>query len=174
MVAVLKKEPAISGVSAVAESEIMTVYPSVACTGLGRLMGRLYESVPLRIFGIKLSYLLFVPFGAPLGALGYLLLKLTGERYVLTNRAVQRQKALGSNKLAQVLLADLDQVVEHQGPGQVFYHASDLHLLNAKGERVLLLAGVPHAAIFRQTIVEARDARKQVASALETIRSRRE
>lgn len=174
MVAVMKKGQAISGVSAVAESEIMTVFPSIACTAFGQLMGRLFESIPLRIFGIKLSYLLFVPFGAPLGALGYMQLKLTGERYVLTNRAVQRFRSLGHAKITQVLLADIDQVVVRQSPGQTFFQAADLQLLNSKGDQVLLLSGVPRANIFRQTIIEARDARKQVAAALDTIRNRRE
>ena len=50
---------AISGVSAGVENVVMTVYPSIAATGIGRLLGCLYESIPSRICGIKLSNLLF-------------------------------------------------------------------------------------------------------------------
>ena len=45
----------------------MTEFPSVAASGIGRLIGQIMDSIPIRIFGVKLSYLLF---GLPLAPLG--------------------------------------------------------------------------------------------------------
>ena len=52
---------AISGVST-GQNEIMTVYPSICAGGLGRLLGKLYECIPVRIpfLGPKISNLLFL------------------------------------------------------------------------------------------------------------------
>ena len=61
---------AIAGVSPTSESRIMTEFPSVAASGIGRLIGQIMDSIPLSIFGVKLSYLLF---GLPLAPLGMLL-----------------------------------------------------------------------------------------------------
>ena len=61
----------------------------VAATGIGQALNGLYESMPIRIWGIKLSHVFALP-TAPLGMLIYLLMKVTGERYVVTNRAVKR------------------------------------------------------------------------------------
>ena len=59
-----------------------------------------------------------------------------------------------------------------QQAGQEFYHASDLLLLNAKGDVVMRLEGLPHAEIFRENITKARDAALQVQASLNTIRAR--
>jgi len=172
MVVTGKKPAAISGVSAISEATILTTYPSIASTGIGRLLGRLYDSIPLKICGIKLSHLLFVLPTAPIAALLYFVLKATGYRYVLTNRSVQKWAALGSRRESQVSLTDIDQVVVHEEPGQAFFRAADLYLLNKAGDRLMVLEGVPYPAILRQTILEARDARLQVTASLEAIRSR--
>lgn len=166
------RPPAISGVSVGSNATVMVVYPSIACTGLGRGLGKLYDSIPTRIGGIKLSNLLFVLPTAPIAALIYLILKVSGERYVLTNDSVQRWKSFGSLRLGSVNLADVDQVVVHREPGAEFYKAADLYLLGKTGDRLMVLSGVPYADIFRRTILEARESRTQVAAALETIRAR--
>ena len=59
------KPQAISGVSAGYESIIETLYPSIAASGIGRAIGRAMDSIPLRIWGVPLSYLLFGPLLAP-------------------------------------------------------------------------------------------------------------
>lgn len=167
-----RKPAAISGVSASTEAEIMTVYPSVAAYGLGRSLGTLYDCIPMRIMGVKLSNLLLVLPTAPLPAALYFLQKITGQKYVLTNRSFQIWYALGSRKITQVALSDISNVVVRELPGQQFYKAGDLILLGAKGEEIMTLAGVPYPHIFRQTILEARDSRQQVAKSLETIKAR--
>ncbi len=162
----------ISGVCTTQETPLMTVYPSIACMALGRGLGRLYECLPLKITGIKLSHWLF-PLPTSPGAIKlYFFLKLFGERYTLTNRSVQIWKSLGSRMLKQVPLADIADVAIAQDPGQVFYRAADLQLLNAAGEIVLKLEGVPNPEEFRDTILEARDARRQTDAARATIEAR--
>ena len=168
-----RKPVAISGVSASTEAEIMTVYPSIAATGVGRALGSLYDAVPLRIMGLKLSHLLFVLPTAPIAVLLYFMQKAPGQKYVLTNRSFQIWYALGSRKITQVPLIDVTDVVVRQLAGQAFYKAADLVLIGGKGnDEIMTLPGVPYPAIFRQTILEARDARQLVTKSLETIKAR--
>jgi hypothetical protein len=150
----------------------MRVYPSIAAAGMGKALGRLYESIPVRIGGIKLSHLLFCLPSAPFAIFGYFLLKLTGEVYALTTRSVQLRKSLGDRLIREVPLSNIDQVVIRQEPGQEFYPAADIYLLNKAGETIMTLPGVPRADVFRQTILEARSAQNQVAAALATISAR--
>jgi len=168
-----RKPSAISGVAASSEVEIMTVYPSIAAYGLGRVFGSIYESIPLRIMGVKLSNLLFVLPTAPIAAGLYFLQKLTGQRYRLTNRSMQVWHSLGNRKVKEVSLTDITDVVIRELPGQQFYKAADLVLMGGKGnDEILRLPAIPYAHIFRQTILEARDSRQMVAKSLETIKAR--
>ena len=168
-----RKPAAISGVAASSEVEIMTVYPSIAAYGLGRTFGLMYESIPLRIMGVKLSNLLFVLPTAPIAAGLYFLQKVTGHRYKLTNRSMQVCHSLGNRKVNQVALTDISDVLIRELPGQQFYKAADLILIGGKGnEAILTLPGIPYAHIFRQTILKARDSRQMVAKSLEAIKAR--
>lgn len=167
------KGPAISGVAANREVTIHTVFPSIAATGFGKALGKLYDSIPTRIGGLKLSHLLFPLPTSPLAVLEYLRLKAVGLRYVLTNRSVQLQSAIASRVRESVPLASIADVKIVQEAGQAFYPAADLYLLNAKGEALLVLPGVPWPEVFRRNILEARDARVQVESSLATIQKRK-
>lgn len=167
-----RKSHPIAGVVADSENEIMTVFPSIASTGLGRALGVLYESIPLKINGVKLSYLLFPLPTSPVALVWYFLLKLTGWRCVLTNRTVQKWSGLGNRLLAQVPLSDIAKIVVAQRPGQSFYRAADLELYGTDGKRLMTLAAIPHAEIFRESILEARDALVRVENSLATIRAR--
>ena len=162
---------AIIGVSASGETEIRSKYPSIASFGLGRLLGSIYESVPA-IWGIKLSNLLFVLPTAPLGVFLYVLNKVIGERYVLTNRSVQRWAVIGLKQFQSVTLTDVNEIEYVQLPGQEYYHAGDLLLKNAKGDTVLRVQGVKDADIFRQIIEKARDARIGAEESLAAIEAR--
>jgi hypothetical protein len=166
-----QRPPAIAGVST-GPAFIMTVYPSIAATGIGKILGRLYGSIPVRIGGIKLSHLLFCLPTAGFAAVGYFLMKLSGEVYALTTRSVQLRKSLGNRLIREVPLSSIDQVVIRQEPGQEFYPAADIYLLNKAGQTIMTLPGVPRAEVFRQTILEARSAQDQVAAALATISAR--
>jgi len=162
----------ISGVSVDRETIMMTVYPSVAATAVGRLLGSLYDSIPVRVFGMRLSRLLFPLPTAPVALLIYLLQKIAGVRYVLTNRSLQVWKSLGSTLIREVSLSDVAEIDIHQLPGQEFYRAGDLVMLSAGGDPLLTLGGIPQPDVFRRTILEARDAGRQVAASLAAIQAR--
>ncbi len=162
----------IAGVSAGRENLLRAVYPSISATGMGRLLGRLMDSVPIGIGNVRLSYLIF---GLPVAALslpGYLGQKVTGERYVLTNRGIRRWAALGSRMIQGVELTEIGDILTETLPGQEFYHAADLIILGKDGRRLMRLAGVPRAEIFRETILKAAQARVQVEESLARIRGR--
>lgn len=168
-----RRPSAISGVSASNEAAIMTIYPSIASYSLARILAFLYESIPLKIMGVKLSYLLFVLPTAPLAVLMYAMQKLFGDRYTITNRSMQVWKALGTRKVTQVLLTDITGIEVRELPGQKFYKAAELILLGGKSnDEIMRISGIPYPHIFKQTIIEARDARQQVAKSLETIKAR--
>ena len=151
----------------------MTVYPSIAAYGIGRALGSLYDCIPLRIMGVKLSNLLLVLPTAPIPATLYFIQKLTGLKYTLTNRSMQIWNSLGNQKVKQVALTDITDVIVKELPGQQFYKAGELILIGGKSnEEILKLSGIPYPHIFRQTILEARDSRQMVAKSLETIKAR--
>ena len=168
----IQKPQAISGVSPGKEVLAMEVYPSIASTGLGRLFGRLLDSMPTRLCGIKLSHLLFGLPLAPLAFVGYSQLKIIGLKYQLTNRAVRKHASLGDRLVSQVPLVSIEDVGILQQDGQAFYTAADLQILGKGGAVLMVLEGVPHASVFRQTILKARDAHQQTAAALATIEAR--
>ena len=151
----------------------MTVYPSIAAFGLGRALGSLYDCIPFRIMGVKLSNLLLVLPTAPLAAALYFLQKISGQKYTLTNRSFQKWQSLGTRKVTQVALSDITEVVIRHLPGQQFFKAGDLVLMGGKAnDELMTLSGVPYPHIFRQTILEARDSRQMVAKSLDTIKAR--
>ncbi len=166
------KSQAVAGVSANQEVLIETVYPSIAGSWIGQVIGNLCESIPLRIGGIPLSYFLFGPLVAPFAFLGYVQYKLSGEKYQLTNRSVQRRSALGGRLNQQIALQEIAEIAIDVLPGQEFYHAGNLLLLNAKGEEVMTLEGVVRPERFRQIILETREARVRSDDALATIDAR--
>jgi len=172
MVATSKRPSAISGVSASSEGLIQTVYPSIATTTLGKLLGNLYECLPFKIGDLKLSNLLFVLPTAPIAAGVFFHLKALGQVYVLTNRSIRVKAALGPRLIQRIPLEEIAEVLVAQGSGQSFYQAADLRLKNAKGEEIAVLGGVPRADVFRQSILEARNARVQTTASLATIDSR--
>lgn len=170
---VLSKRPAaISGVSASSEALIQTIYPSIAATGIGKVLGMLYDCLPIPIGGIKLSHLLFPLPTAPLAAGVFFLQKAAGKVYQLTNRSVKIKSAIGPKLFQKIPLNDIAEVVVDQQAGQAFYPAADLKLVGKKGETLAVLAGVSRADVFRQSILEARDARVQVEASLATIQAR--
>lgn len=164
--------PAISGVSSGKTTEIIRVHPSIAGTVYGRVLGQILDSIPVKVGGIKLSHLLF---GLPIALLAvpaYFLLKVVGVAYSLTNRSLQVRTVLSDRPLREIPLADIGDVVIRQLPGQAFYPAAEIDLMNKAGDVLLTLSGILRPDVFRQTILEARNARNQVQSSLNTIRAR--
>ncbi len=168
----VKSQP-IAGVSAGHECQIETVYPSIAASGIGRGLGTICDSIPLKIGGIKLSYLLFGPLVAPFALIGYFMRLLTGQKYVVTNRNVQVWSTMGNRMLRQIPLTDIADVVVYQQAGQAFYHAGDVHLLNNKEQSILKLPGVKRPERFRHVLLSVRDARLKSDASLKAIQSRK-
>ncbi len=163
---------AISGVSAGRESVMEILYPSIAASGLGRLIGSICNSIPLKIAGIKLSHLLFGLPLLPFALVGYIVFKLFGDRYVISNRSIKIISAIGETLKQQVALSDIDNVAIDLKRGQEFYHAGDVILLKANGDEWFTLAGVPRPQRLRQIILKSRDARRLSDASLATIDAR--
>jgi|UniRef100_A0A7C4LKC1 hypothetical protein len=168
-----KKPQAISGVSSTYENVIEEVYPSIAITGMGRFLNALYESIPVGIGQVKLSHVLFVLPTLPLALLTYVLLKLGGSKYVVTNRAVKRTSFLGGRLLEEVPLSQIAAVSVDPDSRLKFFRTGDVRLSDAAGDTLLLLRGVQYPDRLVQVILEVRDARRLVESSLATIRSRK-
>jgi hypothetical protein len=179
---VLESKPqAISGVSASNEAVIMTTYPTLAATSMGRAIGRLCDAVPLKTNGVPwprlLVGMLLWPIVVPIAltvALGlYAVTKIMGQRFVLTNRNLQIRQMIGVRLNAQAPLSDIKGVAIKESPGQAYYRAADLLIQGADGKTLIRLEGVQRPVVFRQTILEARDARQQVEESLKAIQSRK-
>ncbi len=167
-----QKTQAISGVSAGYENVIEELYPSIGMTGLGQVLNQLYESIPFPTNDVKLSYFLFVPPTLPLAVLWYFGMKVVGSRYIVTNRAVKRLAALGYRQLDEVPLGQIEQVTVDPDSRLAFFRTGDVRLVNAAGDTLLLLRGVPYPDRFQQVILEARDARRDVEASLAAISQR--
>jgi hypothetical protein len=169
--ATLATQP-ICGVSSNSETEIRSRYPSIAASALGRLIGSLCESIPAKIWGVKLSYLIFALPLAPLGTLTYVLQKLFGVKYTLTNRSVQVWSVIGVRQHRGVALTDIADIELSVQPGQEFYNAGDLTLVDAKGDVLLKISGIQRPDIFRENILKARQARTATQESLAAIAAR--
>jgi hypothetical protein len=163
---------AIAGVSPAHEREIETEVPSIAATGLGRLIGGLMSCMPA-IGSVRLSYLLFGLPLAPLGLVVYLLKKVVGQRYTVTNRGVSIGRIISGQVVKQVPLKDIAGVDVEVLGGQEFFRAGDVVLRNGRGDEILRCAGVPQPERFKHVILEAREARLQSDEALAAINKRR-
>lgn len=166
-----KTQP-ISGVSSGYENVIEELYPSIAKTGLGQLLNQLYESIAVPSNDVKLSYFLFIPPTLPLALLWYFGQKVFGERYLVTNRAVKRLKSLGHSQLQEVPLGQIEEVVVDPDSRLAFFRTGDVRLVNAAGDTLMLLRGVPYPDRFAQVILEIRDARKLTEASLARISKR--
>jgi hypothetical protein len=166
------KKTAIAGVSASGEVEIRRKYPSIGGTAIGQFLGSLYECIPAKICYVKISHLLFVLPSAPFAVLGYVMEKLTGEKWILTNRSIQRWASLGSRQIQSLALSEIDEIAIETTPGMAFYRCGTLHLQDAKGKTLMQLKGVNHPEIFRETLLKSRESRTQVEAALATIEAR--
>jgi hypothetical protein len=140
-----------------AETTIMTVWPSVASTGLGKVLGRLYRIRegfgPVSIG--RLSLLATIPIGLVL----YLSLRLPWaiKRYRLTNRRVRIEQGINPQVVQFVALDGFDSIEVEVGPGQEWYAAGDLVFRRGQIE-TLRLPGVSRPESFRRVCLEARQA----------------
>ncbi len=160
-----KNEQLISGVvpPAVAEATVMTVWPSVASTGFGRALGRLYRiKEGFGPFSIgRLALLATIPVGLML----YLSMRLPWaiRRYRLTNRRVIVERGVNPKVEQYVDLERFDAIDVVVQPGQEWYAAGDLVFRRGQIE-TLRLPGVSRPESFRRVCLEARQAYVSVAA----------
>ena len=156
----------ISGVipPSVAEATIMTVWPSVASTGLGKALGRLYRIRegfgPISIW--RLSLLATMPIGLVL----YFSMRMPWaiKRYRLTNRRVSIEEGINPVVKQFVTLDAFDTIDLEVSPGQEWYAAGDLVFRRGQIE-TLRLPGVSRPESFRRVCLEAHQAYVSVAKA---------
>lgn len=156
------------------ETTIMTVWPSIAATGIGQTLGRLFQikagiwvftvgnmialaSIPL-VTALILHSLIF-NFFAGLPFIGFLFAPIAGtvRRYILTNRRVMIATGLNPKPSQYVDLDRFDSIEVVVQPGQEWYPAGDLIFRKGKIE-TFQLKGVRRPETFRQTVMKARDA----------------
>lgn len=163
---------AVAGVSPSREAAITSVWPSISAWAPGRWIGAWSDCIPLRIDGVKLSVLLFAMPLMPLALTLYFLMKIFGVRYRVTNRSVQCWKALGSQMIQSVPLADIHEIYIEQRHGQAFYKASDVELIGADGGLVMRMPGIRYAEVFKKNLLEIQQSSATTAASLQTIRGR--
>ena len=131
---------------------ITAVWPSIAATAVGRLLGTIY-SLP-RPLGLIIG-MLTMPVPVVVG-----LMYLVGSRlkhYSLSTVRVRVCRGFSDKKSPEVLLTDLEDVRFVERPGQAFYRAGDLELI-CGGKVELTLEGVTNPETFRHNILAARQA----------------
>jgi len=156
------------------ETTIMTVWPSIAATGIGQTLGRMFQikagvwvftvgnlialaSIPL-VIGLIMHSLIF-NFLAGIPFIGFLFAPIAGtvRRYILTNRRVMIASGLVPKPSQYVDLDRFDSIEVVVQPGQEWYPAGDLIFRKGKIE-TFQLKGVRRPETFRQTVMKARDA----------------
>lgn len=154
------------------ERPLMTAYPSIAATTVGRGLGALYESIPIRIGRVKLSHLLFPLPTSPIALIVYFALKVMGDRYELRSQRLCVTRGLKRKIVTEVPLDEIGRIDCASSFGQTFFHAGTLVLRNHLGTELARLAGVVRPEMFRRTILEARDAQTRTDAALRAIEGR--
>ncbi|QDT35506.1 hypothetical protein [Thalassoglobus polymorphus] len=166
----------IAGVSANREADIEAIYPSIAGSALGGLIGSIMDGVagvpflPLRlVISILVGALLL-----PLALLAYILTKLFGSYYVLTNRSIQQRNIIGNALSQQIALTDFEEIeIASSGSGGYKFHRTgDLNLQNAKGTTLMTLTAISYPERLSQIIFDAREARIQSDESLSIIQNR--
>ena len=83
------------------------------------------------------------------------------------------QGSLTKKLLAEVPLENIAEVaVAPYRDGQEFFQAADVVLQSASGDELMRIEAVTQPGVFRQNILESRDALVQVQDALATIEAR--
>ncbi len=160
---------AIAGVSPPEASEvtIMTVWPSIGMTGLGRFLGRAFESRLGfgNIFTLG-NFLKLATIPVTLGLFfAMLLVPGLNRRYRLTNRRLLIETGLSPKIQSAVLLEDYDAIDVEFLPGQEWYPCGEMIFRKGKVE-TFRLAAVPRPESFAQVCLKAQRAYAAVKSVM--------
>lgn len=140
-----------------------TVYPTIGATSIGRLIGSVMCSLPIRIGRMRLSAILFGLPLAPVAAAVYLAQKVIGVRYVVTNDSVDEVMGLSIAARESVSLCDVADATVEVRSGQAFFRSGDLHLIGKGGARMMTLSGIPRPDRVRAAILDVAHSRRQLA-----------
>lgn len=157
----------ISGVSPpeIKEVPVMTVWPSIAMYGLGRLMGRGFAIHWPDVYLFRLGNLLAllsIPIALPLYFLR--VLPFLGTRYMVTNRRIVVLRGIVGKIEKFVDLDRFDTVEIEVQPGQEWYFAGDL-IFKQGAVETFRLEGVSRPEAFRATCVKSQMAHAGVKRA---------
>ncbi|HEY1602493.1 MAG TPA: PH domain-containing protein [Pirellulales bacterium] len=159
---------AIAGVAPPTSSEVtvMTVWPSIAVTGLGRFLGRRYES-RLGIGNIwtvgNVWKIASIP--VALGLFFMLLAPGFNRRYRLTNRRLIIEKGIVPAPESSVLLDDFDAIDIEFLPGQEWFPCGEMIFRKGKIE-TFRLSAVPRPESFRQVCLKTQRSYTSVKNVL--------
>lgn len=165
----------IAGVSPARETVLENVFPSVASHGLGRWIGSVMGQVgglsplPFRLLALVIVGAIL----APLGALLYFVVKVTGTSFLVTNRSVQERSVLWGNLVTQVALTEIQGVEINTQEGYAFHRVGDVRLLGANGQTLLVIPAIQFPERLARVILEVRDAQLRSSEALRQIQSRK-
>jgi len=153
------------------ETTIMTVWPSNARYGLGRMLGQAYAITWPDIYIFRLGNLIAL-LSIPV-ALVLFFMRIApgiGYRYRLTNRRIVVARGLTSVEDKAVDLDRFDSVEIVVQPGQAWYDAGDL-VFKLGNVETFRLEGVSRPDAFRATCVKANQSHRQVKQIRERQRS---
>lgn len=154
----------IAGVSPaeVREVTVMTVWPSNAKFGLGRLLGRWYAKTWPDIYIFRLGNLIAL-LSIPVALLLFFMriAPFIGTRYRLTNRRIVVERGLSGKEDKAVDLDRFDSIQIVVQPGQAWYDAGDL-VFKLGNVETFRLEGVSRPAAFRETCFKGHLAHKGV------------
>ena len=153
--------------SELAEVTCKVVWPTIAATRAGRLVGRL-AAVRLgwgEFFTLgKLLALATIPLS--LAVFCWQLMPCVCRRYTLSNRRIIIRKGLMGVDQRWITLDEFDAVNIEVLPGQDWFHAGDL-VFRHGGPEVFRLAGVSRPETLRQVCLTARTALVSVRDVVE-------
>ena len=154
------------------ERPVQIAYPSIASLSAGRALGVLYESIPWRIGVIKVSHLLFPLPTSPIAAVLYLGLKAAGRRYQITTHRLLTVRGPRLTPILDMPLDEIGRIEIAASLGQRFFKAGDLIVRDHQGLERMRIEGLVQPEMFRETILDTRDALVQTETAQRTIAAR--
>jgi hypothetical protein len=149
------------------EATVMVVWPTIAATAAGRLVGRwsAIQTGPGGFFTLgKLLALATIP--VSLAVFGWQLMPYVCRRYLLTNRRIIIQAGLSAVEDASIRLDGYDSIDVEILPGQEWHHAGDL-VFRRGGTELFRLSGVSRPETFREVCLKTRTAMLTVRNVLQ-------
>ena len=148
------------------ETTVRTVWPTIAATGVGRLVGRLAD-VKLGLGSFltlgNLAALATIPIS--LAVFAWQLMPMICRRYKLTTRQIIIQNGLTAVDGPAIGLDEFDSIEIELLPGQAWHHAGELLFLRA-GSEVFRLSGVSRPEPFRHLCLETKTAVSSIQNVL--------